>query len=172
MTLKEAACLTRILAPVLFIASLVSGCGGTFAAQSDAQKVAATLTGNGKLAAPDNPQCKLFTPAEVTKYIGQAVSAGQASTMGMGCQWVATHGSGDVMVSVVPADYHERPTLAKGFQEVPDVGAKGFVAQDLGGWIAGAIVGKDAIRVSVAGAAASETSALALLKETIKRRAS
>jgi hypothetical protein len=92
--------------------------------------------------------------------------------MGMGCQWVAAHGSGDVIVAVVPAEYHERPTLAKGFKEVPDVGAKGFVAPDLGGWIAGAIVGKDAIRVSVSGAAADEAGAVALLKETIKRRAS
>jgi hypothetical protein len=164
--------MTRILAPILFGSLLVSGCSGTSAAQTDAEKLAKALAGEDKLGASNNPQCKLFSPTEVAKYIGQAVSAGHTSTMGLGCQWLATHGSGNVIVSVVPAQYHERPTLGEGFKEVPDVGAKGFVVPDLGGWVAGAIVGKDAIRVSVAGAAAGETSALALLKETIKRRAS
>jgi len=73
-----------------------------------------------------------------------------------GCQWLTTQtradgSQGDVMVVVVPARYHERPTLAKSFRDVTDVGAKGFVAQDMGGWVAGAI---------------------ALLKESIRRHAS
>jgi hypothetical protein len=92
--------------------------------------------------------------------------------MGLGCQWLATHGSGNVIVALVPTQYYERPTLADGFKEVPDVGTKGFVAQDLGGWVAGAIVGKDAIRVAVVGATAGEASAMALLKETVRRHAS
>jgi hypothetical protein len=40
------------------------------------------------------------------------------------------------------------------------------------GWIAGAIVGKDAIKVMVEGAAAGEATAVALLKEAIRRHAS
>ena len=152
--------------------SLSSQCVRGPSPASDAQKTAAALTGDDKLAAADNPQCKLFTPAEIAKYIGERVSAGR-SAMG-GCQWLTTttraDGSkGDVMVVVVPARYHERPTLAKSFKEVPDVGARGFVAQDMGGWVAGAIAGTDAVRVTIDGAAASETNAIALLKESIRR---
>jgi hypothetical protein len=164
-----------ILAFVLLGALLFGACGsGASSAQTDAQKVAAALTGDDKQAAADNPQCRLFTSAEVAKYIGEPVSAGR-NAMG-GCQWVTTKtrsdGSrGDVMVIVVPARYHERPKLAKGFKEVPDVGEKGFVAQDMGGWVAGAIAGKDAVKVSLDGASAGEASAIALLKETIARRA-
>jgi hypothetical protein len=165
----------RMLAPVIVSAIFFGACGGASSTQSDAQKVAAALTGDDKQEAANNPQCKLFTPAELAKYVGEPVSAGR-NAMG-GCQWVTTRtradgSEGDVMIVVVPARYHERPTLGKGFKEVPDVGARGFVVQDMGGWVAGAIVGKDAIRVALDGAAASETSAIALLKETIRRHAS
>ena len=91
-----------------------------------------------------------------------------------GCQWVTTKtrsdgSQGDVMVIVVPARYHERPTLAKGFRNVPDVGEQGFVAQDMGGWVAGAISGKDAVKVALDGQTATDANAIALLKETIAR---
>jgi hypothetical protein len=166
----------RILAPI-FVSLLVSGCGGTPASRADAQNVAKVLSGDDKLAAADNRQCRLFTRAEIAKYVGEPVSAGRNAAGGLGCQWLtaATHsdgGHGDVIVTIVPAQYHERPTLAQGFKEVPEVGTKGFVAPDMGGWVAGAIVGNEAIKVSVAGATAGETSAIALLKETIKRHAS
>jgi hypothetical protein len=163
------------LASLLVTSLVLSACGGSSSsAQSDARKAAAALTGDDKQAAADNPQCRLFKPAEVAKYIGEPVSAGR-NAMG-GCQWVTTKtrsdgSQGDVMVIVVPARYHERPRLAKDFRDVPDVGEKGFVAQDMGGWIAGAIVGQDAVRVSVEGATASEPNAIGLLKETIARRA-
>ena len=164
-----------LLATSLATSLLLSACGGgASSAQVDARKAAAALTGDDKQAAADNPQCKLFTPAELAKYIGEPVSAGR-NAMG-GCQWVTTKtrsdgSQGDVMVIVVPASYHERPTLAKAFKEVPDVGEKGFVAQDMGGWVAGAIAGKDAVRVSLDGLTASDANAIALLKETIARRA-
>lgn len=163
------------LASLLATSLLLGACGGGAPpAQTDAQKVAAGLTGDDKQAAADNPQCRLFTPVELATYIGEPVAAGR-NAMG-GCQWVATRtrsdgSQGSVMVVVVPARYHERPTLAKGFRDVPDVGEKGFVAQDLGGWVAGAIVGKDAVRVALDGQTASEANAIALLKEAIKRRA-
>jgi hypothetical protein len=161
----------RRFVPIVFVALLASSCNRTSAAQTDAQKAASALSGDDKLAAANNPQCKMFKPAEVAKYIGQAVSDGRLASMGLGCQWLGTQGSGRVIVTVVPERYFERPSLAKGFREVPDAGTKGFVAEDLGGWVAGAIVGENGIRVAVAGAAAGEASALALLKETIKRRA-
>ncbi len=159
----------------LAISSLLSACGGgSSSAQADARKAAAALTGDDRQAAADNPQCKLFTPAELAKYVGEPLTAG--SNAAGGCQWVTAHtrsdgSQGDVMVVVVPARFHERPTLAPGFKEVPGVGEKGFVAEDLGGWVAGAIVGKDAVRVVIAGATAGEPNAIALLRETIARRA-
>lgn len=167
--------LASLLAGSLATSLLLGACGGgASSAQTDAQKVAAALTGDDKQAAADNPQCRLFTAAELATYIGEPVSAGR-NAMG-GCQWLTTRtrsdgSQGDVMVIVVPARYHERPKLANGFRDVPDVGEKGFVAQDMGGWIAGAIVGKDAVRVVLDGQTASEANAIALLKETIKRRA-
>jgi hypothetical protein len=165
----------QILAFVVLGASLSGACGsGASSAQADAQKVAAALSGGGSQGAADNPQCKPFTPAEIAKYIGEPVSAGR-DAMG-GCQWVTTKtrsdgSQGDVMVIVVPARFHERPSMAKGFKDVADVGEQGFVAQDLGGWVAGAISGKDAVKVVLAGQTASEASAIALLKETVARRA-
>jgi hypothetical protein len=161
----------RMLASVILSVISFDACGGASTAQSGAQKMAAALTGDDNEAA-GNPQCKLFTPAELAKYIGEPLSAGH-NALG-GCQWLSTKtradgSQGDVMITVVPARYHERPTRATGFKEVPDVGVKGFVALDFGGWAAGAIVGKDAVRVTVDGAAAGETSAVALLKETVRR---
>lgn len=152
-------------------AAALSGCGGA-AGQTDAQKTAAALSGADKLAAEKNPQCKLFTPAEIAKFVGEAVSPGRDAAMGSGCQWLALNGSGNVLVQVVPARYHEPPSAADGFKRVPDVGGKGFVVPEMGGWGAGAIAGEQAVRVSLAGAAASEANAIALLTETIKRRSS
>ena len=157
---------------ILVAAFLLNGCGESRSDdQSNAQKAAASLTGDETLAAASNPLCKMFTRAEVAKYIGEPVSAGRNAGMGAGCQWVATDDSGDVLVMVVPSRYHERPSLAKGFSEVADLGTRGFVVPELDGWGAGAIQGNDAIRVSVAGGSASETSAVALLKEALARRA-
>jgi len=164
--------MTRIAAFTLIASVLLTACGGSQAAdQSDARKAVAALTGDDKRAAANNPHCKMFTQAEVAKFIGEPVSAGRTAAMGSGCQWLATVGRGNVMVQIVPSNYHERPSLADGFKEVAGIGARGFVVPESGGWGAGAIEGKDAIRVSVVGASASEASALALLKEAIGRRA-
>ncbi len=81
-------------------------------------------------------------------------------------------GTGDVIVAVVPSSYHEPPRAAPGYRALPDVGSQGFIAPQLDGWVAGAIVGEDAIRVSAAGATASEATTVSLLQDTIKRRAS
>ena len=53
----------------------------------------------------------------------------------------------------------------------PSITVRGFVSPEADGWTAGAIVGTDAIVVSVEGAAASEANTVALLKDTIERRA-
>lgn len=161
----------RILAPIPFLSLLLSGCGGPDSAGEAARKTASALTGDDKAAAANNPQCKLFTQAEVAKYVGEPVAAGRNAAMGSGCQWLATDGGGNVMVQIVPSNYHERPSLVEGFKELAGVGTRGFVAPETDGWTAGTIVGKDAIVVSVEGAAASEANTVALLKDVIGRHA-
>lgn len=165
--------MTRVPRLVLFASLFAMACGGGQSGVPDeARKAADKLTGDDKGAAADNPQCKLFTPAEAGKFNGERVEAGRNAGMGTGCQWVAADGDGDVMVVVVPAEYHEAPTMAEGYKAISDVGTRGFVAPELGGWAAGAITGEQAVRVSVAGSGASEAMALALLREAIKRRTS
>lgn len=146
----------------------MTACGSNV--PQEAQKTADVLTGDAQGSATDNPNCKLFTPAELETYIGEPLNAGINSGMGMGCQWTAKDGEGDVMVIAVPANYAEVPSLAGGFRELPELGEKGFVVPELGGWVAAAIRGKDFVKVSVAGAKASADNAIALFKETIKRR--
>jgi len=155
---------------------VVSGClmlsGLAFGqVNRDAKKLAAVLTGDDKKSAAENPQCKLYTPAELVKYVGTPVLAGRNAAMGAGCQWVTKDDSGDVIVAVIPADYHTSPTLAKGYRALTNIGTKGFVVPELGGWAAGAIAGDMAVRVSVAGPGASESTAIDLLTETLRRRA-
>jgi len=136
----------------------------------DAKKARDRLTGDAAGAAAHNPQCKLFTPAEAGQYIGEPVAAGQNAAMGSGCQWAAKGDGGDVLVQVVPANYFTPPSLAKGYKALTSIGSKAYVVPEMGGWVAGALVGTEGVVVSVAGKAASETQAVALLRETLKRR--
>lgn len=147
---------------------ILTSCGDNV--PKDAQKTADALSGDAKGSAADNPMCKLFTPAELETYAGEPLNAAANAAMGNGCQWTAKDGEGDVMVVAVPSNYAEVPNLAEGFREVPELGEKGFAAPEMGGWVAGAIVGKDFIKVSVAGAKASADNAIALFRETAKRR--
>lgn len=160
-----------ILACCLLAAALTA-CGGSAAAgaQADAKNTAAGLTGADKIAAEKNPQCKIFTPAELAKYVGEPLSPGHDAALGTGCQWTGRSEEGSATIQVVSARYHEPHKGAKGFRRLPDVGTRGFVEMSLGGWNAGAITGPQSVVVSVHGAAASEATAIALLKETIKRR--
>ena len=151
------------------LSCVLSACGGAAADQSGAQTLASALKGDAKAVAGDNPQCKLFTPAEVAKFIGRPVKAGENAALGTGCQWEARSGVGNVMIQVVPARYHEPPTAAPTYKKLPDVGRAGFVVQDMG-WKAGAITGPEAVVVVISDGASSEANAVALLKETIKRR--
>lgn len=73
--------------------------------------------------------------------------------------------------AILPARYHEPPKLGKGFKNRPDVGVQAFVVPEMGGWNAGSIVSPQAIRVSLDGRGASESKAIELLKETMKRHA-
>jgi hypothetical protein len=152
------------------LAAALTACGGGASAQTDARKLAATLSGEDKVAADKSPQCQLFTPAELTKVVGMPLGPGRVAAMGTGCQWMARSGDGFAMIQVVPARYHEPHSGAPGFKKLPDVGSRGFVENDLG-WNAGAIIGAESVVVKVSGDTANEATAIGLLKETIKRTA-
>jgi hypothetical protein len=151
------------------LALALAGCGRS-GPPEEARETANILTGDSRGSASDNPYCRLFTESEAAAYIGEPVKAGENGAMGQGCSWAAQDGDGQVTIAVVPADYEERATAAEGFRNVPDAGKDGFVVPDMGGWVAGAVAGKSFYRVTLAGSKASDSSALALLKETIKRK--
>ncbi|MEZ5404108.1 MAG: hypothetical protein R2729_30795 [Bryobacteraceae bacterium] len=155
-----------------FTASLTIGAilavGAAFA--QDPIKTAAELTGDAKGSAANNPVCKLFTPAEASKYVGKAVGPGKNAASGSGCQWADKDYEGDMLVQIVAASYHTPPTQAKGYRALPDLGTKGFVVPEMGGWKAAVIRGSESIVVSVSGPSASEQTAVRLLKETLARR--
>jgi hypothetical protein len=153
----------------LFLLAAVLLSVATASAQ-DPKKLADLLTGDAKGSAANNPVCKLFTAAEASKYVGKTVGAGQNAAGGSGCQWASKDYEGDMLVQVVPASYHEKPTLARGYQRVPELGADAFVVPEMGGWKAATLRGQESIIVSVSGPAANQQTAIALLKETLSRR--
>ncbi len=114
-----------------------------------------------------SPVCKVYSTDEAGKWVGAKVQPGETA-MG-GCQWAIGGGKGSMMLVIVPARYHERPTGQKGFRELADIPGKAFVAPFMDGWLAGAIVGKDAVRVTLSGPGASEARTIELLKDAIKR---
>lgn len=160
--------MTRHTALLIAACCLLAACGKP-GVPAEAEKTRAALSGDDKQAAADNPACKAFKPSEIAGYIGEPVNAGANAASGLGCQWTAKDGSGDVIVSVVPADYHEKPSEQKGYRTLPAPGTEAFVAPYFDGWLAGAITGASAVRVSTAGAKASEATTLGLLTESAKR---
>jgi hypothetical protein len=156
---------------MVVISLLFTGCTAVYAqGRAAAEKEAGVLRGDAKGAAVNNPRCKLFSAAEASRYIGATVTSMENAGAGFGCQWAVGGGKGAMMVSVLPARYHEPPKLARGFKKLPDVGVQGFVLPEMGGWGAGCILGAQAIRVSLDGKGASESRVIELLKETLKRQ--
>ena len=147
---------------------LLSACGKP-GVRAEAEKTHAALTGNDKPSAAQNAECQAFKPSEIAAYIGEPVNAGVGDAGSLGCQWTAKDGSGDVIVTVVPAGNHERPRGGKGLHLLPAPGTEAFVSPYLDGWLAGAITGANALRVSAAGAGASEATTIGLLTESAKR---
>lgn len=156
-------------ATFLAVAGLIGLAQAAPAQEPDPEVLADILSGDAARAASANPQCRFFTPDEIAAYLGEPVAAGANAGMGMGCQWLATDSDGDAMVTVVPAEYAEHPSLAPGFREAPEIGTDGFVVPEFDGWAAGATSGDSFVKVSVAGAGASEDKALDLLRETLAR---
>ena len=151
--------------------ALLAGCVlALVLSAQDPKKTAAQLTGDAKGSAANNAVCKLFTAAEASKLVGKTVGDGKNAAMGSGCQWAAKDYEGDMLVQIVPASYHEQPTGAKTYRAMPDLGTKGFVVSEMGGWKAAVIRGEESIIVAIAGPAASQQTAIAALKETLARR--
>ncbi len=53
----------------------------------DPTKLTDQLTGNAKGQPEINPQCKLFTQAEIAAYAGAEVGLSENSAGGAGCDW-------------------------------------------------------------------------------------
>ena len=151
----------------ILAASLLASAAG--AEPPDPDKVKDQLTGDAKGAASANPQCKLFTQAEVSAYAGAKLGPGENAAGGSGCMWTSEDYESSAMVQVVPASYFPEPKLMAGFKRLPDVGARAWVAPD-SGWSAATIEGDDAIVVVISGKKATEQSAVAMLEETLERR--
>ena len=134
----------------------------------DPKKLKDQLTGDANGQASANPQCKLFTQAEIAAYVGAQVGSGENAAGGLGCTWRNKNYSAYATVSVVPPNYFPEPSEMKGFKRLPNVGNRGWVAPD-SGWTAAAIVQDAAVVVGVSGKAATEASAVGLLQEAIKR---
>ncbi len=109
--------------------------------------------------------------AEIATYFGAPAKLGTNAAMGTGCQWVGitSDGSSFVMLQIVDAGDHSPPKAAPGFKKLADVGIKGFVVPQIGGWQAGAIQGDKSINVITSGTTTSEAQTIAFLREALNR---
>jgi len=144
---------------------------GSAQSKADAEKLARGLKGDNAGQVGDNRQCKMFTKAEASRYIGETVIHVENAALGTGCQWTSASEDGSMLVQVVPARYHERPSAAPGFKKLPEVGPQAFVVPQSGGWQAGALQGLHSIQVKASGKGATEAKTIELLKESMTRDA-
>ena len=147
---------------LLASAALLASCGGDKPA--DAQKTADAITGTDKVAAADNPQCRMFTQADIAAFAGEPVEAGKTGAGGMGCYWLASDSSGVVTVTVAPVENHVETDAAPGYRPLPDVGTKGFVAGAGANWTAGTIANDKALIAGIDAAGGTEARTIDLLK--------
>jgi hypothetical protein len=139
--------------------------------KSDADKISGALKGDNKGAAAGNKQCKLFTMSEAGSYVGATIHNVENAAMGTGCQWSVGGGNGSMLVQVVPARDHEKPSRAPAYTNFPHIGPAASVVPDLGGWHAGSLRGPHAVHVMLSGKGATEARTIELLKESMKREA-
>ena len=157
----------RIL-PLLCTAALLTGCGAADT-PGDARKTAAVISGDDKIAAADNPQCQLFTPAEIAAFAGEPVKPGANGAGGLSCNWKAADGVGIVIVTVSPAEYHVETSGAPGYRALPGVGKNGFVAGTGTSFTAATLDGDKAIFTNIDTSGATEAKAIALLQQIMAR---
>jgi hypothetical protein len=142
---------------------------GSAQSKADAEKLARGLKGDNAAPAGDNRQCKMFTKAEASRYIGETVIHVENAALGTGCQWTSASDDGIMLVQVVPARYHVRPSVAPGYKKLPEVGSQAFVVPQSGGWQAGSLQGVHSIQVQASGKGATEAKTVELLKESMTR---
>lgn len=159
----------RSIAALGVIVVLTALANSALAQSNDPKKIKDALTGDAKGSAAANPQCKLFTPAEIAGYLGVAVGVGQNAAGGAGCSWTDKDDEAQAILTVVGPNYFPEPSLAKGFKRLQGIGKKAWVAPDAG-WSAGALFDDIAIVVNLDGKKASEATVVAFLQEAIKRR--
>jgi hypothetical protein len=147
----------------------LAGLGFATMAQTDPKKLKDTLTGDAKGSAANNPQCKLFTPAEIAGYLGTTVGAGENAAGGSGCSWHDKDYEVLAYVNVIGPDYYVEMSGAKGFERLQGIGKKAWVAAD-SGWTAGALFDDSAFVVNLDSPKASKAAVVALLQEAVKRR--
>jgi hypothetical protein len=139
--------------------------------KNDPGSLAGALKGDNKGSAATNKQCKLFTMAEAGSYVGGTIHNMDNAAAGTGCQWTVGANNGSMLVQVVPARDHEKPSHAPGYKKMPDIGPEAFVVPEMGGWHAGSLQGTHAVHVMLSGKGASEARTIDLLKESMKREA-
>jgi len=64
------------------------------AQQPDPRKLKDQLTGDSRASASANPQCKLFTQAEISALVGARLGPGANAAGATGCSWTVTVRSG------------------------------------------------------------------------------
>jgi hypothetical protein len=151
---------------------LVTSIVGSAQSKADAEKLAGGLKGDNAAQAGDNRQCKMFTKTEASRYIGEVVIHVENAALGTGCQWTSASDNGSMLVQVVPARYHERPSAAPGFKKLPEFGPQAFVVPQSGGWQAGSLHGAHSIQVKASGKGATEAKTVEPLKESLTRASS
>jgi hypothetical protein len=160
----------NVIIAVCFL--LATGFSSAAQSKTDPEKLAGALRGDNKGPAASNKQCKLFTMSEASSYVGGTIHNVDNAAMGTGCQWTVGANNGSMLVQVVPARDHEKPSGAPGYKKLPEIGPQAFVVPELGGWHAGSLQGAHAVHVMLSGKGASEVRTIELLKESMKREAS
>ena len=153
---------------VLFLA-VTSAVAAEVHTQEDAKKLANELSGNVPGRAASNPVCNLFRQAEIAKYLGVAIGAGENRNVpnGIGCSWTTKDYESWVGISTYNVAL---PGLPKGARPLSTVGANGYVLRHVDSWETGADDGNQGIVAQVYGETATEAAATSILQETIKRR--
>jgi hypothetical protein len=159
----------KVIIAVCFL--LATSFSSSAQSKTDPEKLAGALKGDNTGAAAGNKQCKLFTMSEASGYVGVTVQNVDNAAMGTGCQWTVGGNNGSMLVQVVPARYHEKPSGAPGYKKLPELGPQAFVVPEMGGWHAGSLQGTHAVHVMLSGKGAVEARTIELLKESMKREA-
>jgi hypothetical protein len=149
---------SRVVASAALCLGLISaGAGGdSFASRAEA-------------AAKTNV-CALLSLGELRPVWGKEMTTRPAAELPQadGCDWVAVdHRGGLLTVRIIPKNYYEEPSLARGFKMLPGVGDKAWVVPELGGWRAAAMKGAKVAVIQVDGGTSNQDKTVALLKKIV-----